>query len=157
MDGNLEFCSASERGSPDGKFSRKSQCHYESPPSAFPSKNQRLNAENYDILNNYCELQIAGSDIPEVLELQMANLTKHCDVIMLQTFGEQRKVHRMPDDGFQWYWETQTKAKRELIHRSLSTCSVQNNAIYYFCHQLFSNKKYPASIEGLSYMLHTSI
>lgn len=118
-------------------------------PSAFPSENEHLNAENYDILNNYCELQISGSDIPEVLELQMANLTKHCDVLLLQILGERGKMHRISDNGFHWYWKTQIKAKRELIHSSSSMYSVQNNTIYCCCHQLFSNKNYPANIEGL--------
>jgi len=147
MDGNPEFCSASERGSPDGKFSRKSQCHYESCPSAFSSENESV---NYDKLSNYCELQIAGSAIPEVLKLQMANLTTHCDVLLLQILGHQGKVHRISDNGFQQYWETQTKAKRELTHKSIHQYSGQNNTIYCFCHQLFSNKNYPKNIEVLS-------
>lgn len=68
-----------------------------------------MNAENYDILKNYCELQRAGSDIPEVLKLQMANLTTHCDMLFLQILGEQGKVHRISNNGFQWDWKTQTK------------------------------------------------
>lgn len=67
--------------------------------SAFPSENEHLNAENYDKLNNYYELQIAGSDTPEFLELQMANLTKHYDLLLLQILGEQGKVHRNSDNG----------------------------------------------------------
>lgn len=109
-------------------------------PSAFPSENHHLNVENYDKLNNYCELQIAGSDIPEFLELQMANLTKHYDLLLLQILGERGKVYRNSDNGFQWYQETQTKEKSELTHRSLAMYSVQNN-VYCFCCQLFSNKK----------------
>lgn len=118
--------------------------------SAFPSENKHLNAENYDKLNNYCELQIAGSDTPEFLELQMANLTMHYDLLLLQILGEQEKVHRNSDNGFQWYWETQTKERSELTHRSLAMYSIQNNTVYCFYCQLFSNIKYPANMESLS-------
>lgn len=40
---------------------------------------------------------------------------------------------------FQQYWETQTKAMMELIYWSFLMYSVQNNTIYYFCLNLFSN------------------
>lgn len=117
--------------------------------SAFPSENECLNAENYDILNHYCELQLAGSDIPEVLELQMANLTKHCNVLLLQILWKQGKVYSNSDNGFQQYWETQTREKREFTPRSLWIYSVQNNTIYCFCHHLFSKKMYLVNTEGL--------
>lgn len=40
-------------------------------------------------------------------------------MLLLQILGERGKVYRLSNYGFQWCWETQTRANRKLIHGSL--------------------------------------